>query len=99
MSLNDFHPRQSQGLIDIINDQNIPLLTCSWDRIRNCINNILIREGFDEGELLGKWFIKETDASTWERFYSKVVFHLANFVVKEDLEILFSETMYAFVSI
>ncbi len=73
------------------NDLDIPVLRCEWEVIRNCINTILIREGFDEGELLGKWFIKSTDCKTWERFYSKVVFHLANFVVKEDLEILFSK--------
>ena len=74
------------------NNLEVPVLACGWERLRTCINQKLIAEKFDEGELLGKWFIKETDRSTWERFYSKVIFHLANFVVKEDLEVLFSQT-------
>ena len=71
---------------------NLPVIGTTWEALRSAINSELTAADIDEGELIGKWFITEQDGRSWKRFYSKFVFHLANYVVRDELEVLFEHS-------
>ena len=66
-----------------------PLRRKNWDDVRSKINKALTNAGLDESKLIGEFFVNQSDISNWPQFYSKVVFHLANYVIKNRLSILF----------
>ena len=58
-----------------------------WGDFRNKLNQLLIAsERYDESDLIGKYFLKSRDLDNWDAFCSKLVFHLANNVMKGNLE-------------
>lgn len=61
-----------------------------WGILRDQINRRLGENGIDESQMIGFWYLKGFEFATWELFYSKLVFHLANNVVKHDLRCLFN---------
>ena len=69
----------------------LPVLGVSWERLRETINTLLESSGLVDFEPIGRWFIKTEDCSDWDRFYSKFIFYLANYVVRDDLRLLFNE--------
>ena len=66
-----------------------PLWRKNWDDVRWKINKALTNAGLDESKLIGEFFVSQDEISSWPQFYSKVVFHLANYVIKNRLSILF----------
>jgi len=67
----------------------------SWENFRQTLNKYLLEvPGIDEEDLIGRWFLKNAEFNSWERFYSKLVFHLANHVLKMSLNqnYIFSKT-------
>ena len=67
----------------------------SWEDFRQTLNKYLLEvPGIDEEDLIGRWFLKNDEFNSWERFYSKLVFHLANHVLKMSLNqnYIFSKT-------
>jgi len=64
-------------------------INLDWSVLRDRINNALEINEFDEATMIGFWYLKDFEFAPWERFYSKLVFHLANNVVKHNLGILF----------
>lgn len=72
-----------------VQDAHIDRLNCEWEILRASINNTLTENHYDEAQLLGRWFVNRADCNDWNVFSSKVIFHLANFVVKDQLSILF----------
>jgi hypothetical protein len=69
-------------------------LEMTWGDFRAQLNDLLLDEGFDEEELIGMWFLKNEELEDWVKFYSKLVFHLANNVLKMKLaeSEIFTET-------
>jgi MoxR-like ATPase len=66
-----------------------PLRRKNWDDVRSKINRELTNAGLDESKLIGEFFVSQNEISNWPQFYSKVIFHLANYVIKNRLSILF----------
>ena len=71
-------------------------LNVRWGELRSGINSLLSKEGrgYDEEEFIGRYFVKRDEFNDWNRFYSKLIFHLANNVMKGNLQEnkIFSET-------
>ena len=61
-------------------------LNVRWGELRFEINRLLGEMGYDEEEFIGRYFVKRNEFSNWTRFYSKLVFHLANNVMKGNLQ-------------
>ena len=68
-------------------------LNVRWGELRSGINSLLSK-GEDEEEFIGRYFVKRDEFNDWNRFYSKLIFHLANNVMKGNLQEnkIFSET-------
>jgi len=62
-----------------------PLNGWEWGEFRTILNQRLMATDCDEEELIGMWFLKTAELDNWEKFYSKLVFHLANNVLKMRL--------------
>ena len=67
-----------------------PPIGMDWGIFRDQVNRKLGENGFDESQMIGFWYLKGFEFATWELFYSKLVFHLANNVVKHNLSCLFN---------
>ena len=76
---------------DVNDIQELPVLAVSWESLRVAINSLLATSGLVDFEPIGRWFIKEEDCSDWDRFYSKFIFYLANYVVRDDLRLMFNK--------
>lgn len=61
-------------------------LNVRWGELRLEINRLLGEMGYDEEEFIGRYFVKSNEFNDWNRFYSKLVFHLANNVMKGNLQ-------------
>ena len=58
----------------------------TWGDFRTQLNDLLLNNAeCDEEELIGMWFLKTAELDNWEKFYSKLVFHLANNILKMRL--------------
>lgn len=64
-------------------------INLDWDTLRTRINDKLE----NEESMIGFWYLKPFEFSNWELFYSKLVYHLANNVVKNNLGCLFRDDL------
>lgn len=80
----------NNGSTGIIRNMVPSPIGTDWDIFRSQINRKLGENGIDESQMIGFWYLKGYEFASWEFFYSKLVFHLANNVVKNDLRCLFN---------
>jgi hypothetical protein len=64
-------------------------INLDWETLRTRINDKLE----NEESMIGFWYLKPFEFTNWELFYSKLVYHLANNVVKNNLGCLFLDDL------
>ena len=85
----DYYDSERSSVNDIL---SIPILNVSWESLRVAINNHLRTSGLVDFEPIGRWFVTAEDCSDWDRFYSKFIFYLANYVVRDETRLLFNSS-------
>jgi hypothetical protein len=65
----------------------------TWKSFIITINRAMDDNGIGEDDLIGMYYLEVREIVSWNHFYPKVIFHLANNILKRRLRILFKEEL------